>query len=89
MVQKVDDERIVYLRCERRYGEGGGTARPSGTWLGLAAGILSAIGISVKFASGFSAVAVVGMVLMMVFEVTFGIWLLFFSHADGKEGLVQ
>jgi len=50
-------------------------------WLGLAAGIISAIGILIKFASGFSALAVIGMVLMMVFEVTFGGWLLFFSHA--------
>jgi len=49
--------------------------------LGLAAGIISAIGILMKFASGFSAIAVIGMVLMMVFEVTFGGWLLFFSHA--------
>jgi hypothetical protein len=58
-------------------------------WLGLAAGIVSAIGISIKFASDFSAFAVVGMVLMMVFEVTFGGWLLFFSHASIQEGLVQ
>jgi hypothetical protein len=58
-------------------------------WLGLAAGILSAIGISIKFASGFSALAVIGMVLMMVFEVTFGGWLLFFSHANRLEGFVQ
>jgi hypothetical protein len=57
-------------------------------WLGLAAGIISAIGISIKFASGFSALAVIGMVLMMVFEVTFGGWLLFFSHANSQEGLV-
>jgi hypothetical protein len=49
--------------------------------LGLAAGILSAIGILIKLASGFNALAVTGMVLMMVFEVTFGGWLLFFSHA--------
>jgi hypothetical protein len=49
--------------------------------LGLAAGILSAIGILIKLASGFSALAVIGMVLMMVFEVTFGGWLVLFSHA--------
>ena len=48
-------------------------------WLGLAAGIISAIGILVKLASGFSTLSVVGMLLMMVFEVTFGGWLLFFS----------
>ena len=58
-------------------------------WLGLAAGIISAIGILVKFASGFSALAVIGMVLMMVFEVTFGGWLLFFSHAYVRRELVQ
>jgi hypothetical protein len=58
-------------------------------WLSLAAGIVSAIGISIKFASDFSTFAVVGMVLMMVFEVTFGGWLLFFSHASIQEGLVQ
>jgi hypothetical protein len=58
-------------------------------WLGLAAGILSAIGILIKFASGFSALAVIGMVLMMVFEVTFGGWLLFFSHAHVRRELVQ
>jgi hypothetical protein len=50
-------------------------------WLGLAAGILSAIGILIKLASGFSAPAVTGMVLMMVFEVICGGWFLFFSHA--------
>ena len=58
-------------------------------WLGLAAGIISAIGISIKFASGFSALAVIGMVLMMLFEITFGGWLLFFSHATREEGRVQ
>ena len=58
-------------------------------WLGLAAGIISAIGISIKFASGFSALAVIGMVLMMLFEITFGGWLLFFSHSHRREGLVQ
>ena len=57
-------------------------------WLGLAAGIISAIGILIKFASGFSALAVIGMVLMMVFEVTFGGWLLFFSHAYVRRELV-
>jgi hypothetical protein len=50
-------------------------------WLGLAAGIISATGILIKLASGFSALAVIGMVLMMVFEVIFGGWLLFYSHA--------
>ena len=55
-------------------------------WVGLVAGIISAIGILVKFASGFSALAVIGMVLMMAFEVTFGGWLLFFSHAYVRRG---
>jgi hypothetical protein len=50
-------------------------------WLGLAAGIISAVGILIKLASGFGALAVIGMVLMMAFEITFGGWLLFFSHA--------
>jgi hypothetical protein len=58
-------------------------------WLGLAAGVLSAIGILIKFASGFSALAVIGMVLMMVFEITFGGWLLFFSHAYVRRELGQ
>jgi hypothetical protein len=57
-------------------------------WLGLAAGILSAIGIAIKLTSGFSALAVVGMVLMMAFEVTFGGWLLFFSQAHVRRELV-
>jgi hypothetical protein len=56
--------------------------------LGLAAGIISAIGILIKLASGFSALAVTGMVLMMVFEVTFGGWLSFFSHAYVRRDLV-
>jgi hypothetical protein len=56
--------------------------------LGLAAGILSATGILIKLASGFNALAVTGMVLMMVFEVTFGGWLLFFSHATVRRDLV-
>ena len=58
-------------------------------WLGLAAGIISAIGISIKFASGFSALAIIGMVLMMLFEITFGVWLLFCSHATREEGRAQ
>jgi len=57
-------------------------------WLGLAAGIISAIGILIKFASGFSALAVIGMILMMIFEVTFGGWLLFFSHNFVREVIV-
>ena len=48
-------------------------------WLGLAAGIISAIGILVKLASGFAVISVIGMVSMMVFEIVFGGWLLFFS----------
>jgi hypothetical protein len=57
-------------------------------WLGLAAGIISAVGILIKFASSFSALAVIGMVLMMVFEVTFGGWLLFFSHKYVRKVIV-
>lgn len=48
-------------------------------WLGLAAGIVTAIGILVNFASGYGTVYVIGMLSMMVFEVVFGGWLLFFS----------
>ena len=66
-----------------------GAVPPMIAWLGLAAGILSAVGILIKFASGFSALAVIGMVLMMVFEMTFGGWLLFFSHAYVRRELVQ
>ena len=58
-------------------------------WLGLAAGIISALGSTIKFASGFATLAVIGMVLMMLFEITFGGWLLFFSHTHRREGLVQ
>jgi hypothetical protein len=50
-------------------------------WLGLAAGIISAIGILVKFASGYGTVYAIGLLSMMVFEVVFGGWLLFFSRA--------
>ena len=57
-------------------------------WLGLAAGIISAIGILIKFTASFSAIAVIGMVLMMLFEVTFGGWLLFFSHKFVREMIV-
>lgn len=58
-------------------------------WLGLSAGIISAIGILIKLAFGFGALAVIGMVLMMVFEVTFGGWLLLFSHAYVRREWVQ
>jgi hypothetical protein len=55
-------------------------------WLGLAAGIMSAVGILTKLVSGFSALAVIGMVWMMIFEVIFGGWLLFFSQSYlGRE----
>jgi hypothetical protein len=50
-------------------------------WLGLAAGIISAVGILIKLASGFGALAVIAMVLMMAFQITFGGWLLLLSHA--------
>ena len=46
-------------------------------WLGLAAGVISTIGILIKFISRFSSLAVIGMFLMMVFEIFFGGWLLF------------
>jgi uncharacterized protein DUF4386 len=58
-------------------------------WLGLSAGIISAIGILIKLAFGFGALAVIGMVWMMVFEVTFGGWLLLFSHAYVRREWVQ
>jgi len=48
-------------------------------WLGLVAGILTVIGILVNFTSGFGTVYVIGMLSMMVFEVIFGGWLLFYS----------
>ena len=50
-------------------------------WLGLAAGIISAIGILVKFASGYGTVYVIGMLSIMVFEVVFGGWLLLYPRA--------
>ena len=50
-------------------------------WLGLVAGIVTVIGILVNFASGFGTVYVIGMLSMMVFEVIFGGWLLFFSSS--------
>lgn len=48
-------------------------------WIGLAAGIITAIGILVKFVSGYSTVYMIGMLSMMVFEVVFGGWLLIYS----------
>lgn len=57
-------------------------------WLGLAAGIISAVGILIKFASGFNALAVIGMVLMMVFEVIFGGCLLLYSHEYARRVVV-
>jgi hypothetical protein len=45
-------------------------------WLGAAAGVISALGILLKLASGFGAISVIGMVMMMIFEVTFGGWLI-------------
>jgi len=50
-------------------------------WLGLAAGTVTATGILIKFASGFGTVYIFGMLSMMIFEVMFGGWLLFFSRA--------
>ena len=58
-----------------------GAVPPMFAWLGLAAGVISAVGILIKFASGIGTVAVIGMVLMMVFEVTFGGWLIFYSQS--------
>jgi len=66
-----------------------GAVPPMIAWLGLAAGTISAIGILIKLASDFSALAVIGMGLMIVFEVTFGGWLLFFSHAYVRRKWVQ
>lgn len=51
-------------------------------WLGLTAGIISGIGIVIKLFSGFSTISMIGMVMMMVFEITFGGWLLI-SHPKG------
>jgi hypothetical protein len=65
-----------------------GATPPMFAWLGLAAGIISAIGILIKFASGFGALGVIGMVLMMAFEVTFGGWLLLYSHSYVGRGAV-
>lgn len=56
-----------------------GVAPSKIAWLGLSAGILSSIGILVKLFIGFSPLAMVGMVLMMVFETLFGGWLLLYS----------
>jgi len=54
-------------------------------WLGLAASIISAIGILVKFASGSGTVYAIGLLSMMVFEVVFGGWLLISS----PKGLIM
>ena len=51
-------------------------------WLGLTAGVLSGLGIIVKLFSGFSLPAMLGMVMMMVFEMLFGGWLLFYSQVN-------
>ena len=57
-----------------------GVAPSKIAWLGLTAGIFSAIGILIKFASGNSILAVIGMIAMMGFEISFGGWLLFQSN---------
>ena len=48
-------------------------------WLGLAAGTISSIGILITFATGFDLIYSIGLVSIMVFEVIFGGWLLFYS----------
>ena len=57
-----------------------GVAPPKIAWLGLIAGLFSAIGILIKFVSGNSILAVMGMIAMMGFEISFGSWLLFYSN---------
>jgi hypothetical protein len=49
-------------------------------WLGFAAGIITAIGNLVNFASGYGTLDAIGMVSMMVLQVVFGRWPLFFSR---------
>ena len=56
-----------------------GAVPPMIAWLGLAAGVATAIGILVNFASGYGTLYVIGMLSMMVFEVVFGGWLLISS----------
>ena len=56
-----------------------GAVPPIIAWLGSAVGIISTLGILVKLATGFGTISVIGMLLMMVFDVVFGGWLLFFS----------
>jgi hypothetical protein len=56
-----------------------GVAPPKIAWLGVIAGLFSAIGILFKFVSGNNLLAVLGMIAMMGFEVSFGSWLLFKS----------
>ncbi len=56
-----------------------GAAPSKIAWLGLASGLISALGILAKFSTGFGIVAVIGMVLMMVFEISFGGWLILYS----------
>ncbi len=58
-------------------------------WLGLTAGVVSALGILVKFVSGFSVLAVAGMIAMMGFEVSFGGWLLFLSKTSTELSEVK
>ncbi len=54
-------------------------------WLGLSAGILSVIGILIRLVSGHQPLSVIGLSLMIIFEIVFGVWLLAFSHKHTAE----
>lgn len=51
-------------------------------WLGLAASVLSVVGSGIKLVEpGFEILFTIGFLLMMLFEITFGGWLLFYPRA--------
>jgi len=50
-------------------------------WLGLAASVLSVVGSGIKLVEpGFEILFTIGFLLMILFEITFGGWLLFYPH---------
>ncbi|MCW4033321.1 MAG: DUF4386 domain-containing protein [Candidatus Bathyarchaeota archaeon] len=54
-------------------------------WLGLTASALSVVGSGIKFVEpGFDILFKIGFPLMMLFEITFGGWLLFHSHKSAR-----
>jgi hypothetical protein len=54
-------------------------------WLGLSASVLSVVGSGIKFVEpSFDILFKIGFLLMMLFEIIFGGWLLFYSHKSAR-----